>query len=84
MQLLGITFKDIVVKSVDELKIKNDLFAFVIDNQSTTPFKIVVENRENYFVKEVIEVQQVDASNKMIVLINITLFKELDVAKTNY
>ena len=73
-----------MVKSVDELKTKNDLFAFVIDNQSTTPFKIVVENRENYFVKEVIEVQQGDASNKMIVLINITLFKELDVAKTNY
>ena len=81
---MGITFKDIVVKSVDELKTKNDLFAFVIDNQSTTPFKIVVENRENYFVKEVIEVQQGDASNKIIVLINITSFKELDVAKTNY
>ena len=73
-----------MVKSVNELKTKNDLFAFVIDTQSTNPFKIVVENRENYFVKEVIEVQQGDASNKMIVLINITLFKELDVAKTNY
>ena len=69
---------------MNELKTKNDLFAFVIDTQSTNPFKIVVENRENYFVKEVIEVQQGDASNKMIVLINITLFKELDVAKTNY
>ena len=84
LQLLGLRSEDIVGKSVDELKTKNDLFAFVIDNQSTTPFKIVVENRENYFVKEVIEVQQGDASNKMIVLINITSFKELDVAKTNF
>ena len=84
LQLLGLRSEDIVGKSVDELKTKNDLFAFVIDNQSTTPFKIVVENRENYFVKEVIEVQQGEASNRMIVLINITSFKELDVAKTNF
>ena len=48
------------------------------------PFKIVVENRENYFVKEVIEVAQGDAKNKVIVLKNITSFKELDVAKTNF
>ena len=81
---MGLRFEDIVGKSVDELKTKNDLFAFVIDNQSTTPFKIVVNNRENYFVKDVIEVQQGDASNKIIVLINITSFKELYVAKTNY
>ena len=82
--MLGLRFEDIVGKSVDELKTKNDLFAFVIDNQSTNPFKIVINNRENYFVKDVIEVQQGDASNKIIVLINITSFKELYVAKTNY
>ena len=81
---MGLRFEDIVGKSVDELKTKNDLFAFVIDNQSTNPFKIVINNRENYFVKDVIEVQQGDASNKIIVLINITSFKELYVAKTNY
>ncbi len=84
LQLLGLRSEEVVGKTVDELKTKNDLFAFVIDNQSTTPFKIVVENRENYFVKEVIEVQQGDANNKVIVLINITSFKELDVAKTNF
>lgn len=84
LQLLGLRSEDVVGKTVDELKTKNDLFAFVIDNQSTTPFKIVVENRENYFVKEVIEVQQGDANNRVIVLINITSFKELDVAKTNF
>ena len=81
---MGLRFEDILGKSVDELKTKNDLFAFVIDNQSTNPFKIVINNRENYFVKDVIEVQQGDGSNKIIVLINITSFKELYVAKTNY
>src|SRR5215210_489942 len=84
LQLLGLRSEDVVGKLVDELKNKNDLFAFVIDNQSTTPFKIVVENRENYFVKEVIEVQQGDANNRVIVIKNITSFKELDVAKTNF
>ena len=81
---MGLRSEDIVGKSVVELKTKNDLFAFVIDNQSTNPFKIVINNRENYFVKDVIEVQQGDASNKIIVLINITSFKELYFAKTNY
>ena len=81
---MGLRSEDIVGKSVVELKTKNELFAFVIDKQSTNPFKIVVDNRKNYFVKEVIKVQQGDASNKIIVLINITSFKELDVAKTNY
>ena len=56
----------------------------MIDKESTTPFKIVVENRENYFVKEVIEVEQGESKNKVIVLKNITSFKELDVAKTNF
>lgn len=84
LQLLGLRSEDVVGKSIDELKTKNDLFGFVIDNQSTTPFKIVVENRENYFVREVIEVQQGDANNRVIVIKNITSFKELDVAKTNF
>lgn len=84
LQLLGLRSEDVVGKSVDELRTKNDLFAFVIDNQGTTPFKIVVENRENYFIKEVIDVQQGDANNRVIVIKNITSFKELDVAKTNF
>ena len=43
-----------------------------------------MENRENYFVKEIIEVAQGEAKNKVIVLKNITSYKELDVAKTNF
>jgi len=84
LQLLGLQTEDVLGKSVGELKAKNDLFGFLIDNEGTTPFKIVVENRENYFMKEVIEVEQGDAKSKVIVLRNITSFKELDVAKTNF
>lgn len=84
LQLLGLRAEDVVNKTVDELKRRNDLFRFLMDNDNTTPFKIVVDNRENYFIKEIIEVSQGDTNNKVIVLKNITSFKELDVAKTNF
>lgn len=84
LELLGIRSEDIVGKPINELSAKNDLFKFLMENDKTTPFKIVVNNRENYFVKEVIEVAQEDVRNKMIVLKNITSFKELDTAKTNF
>ena len=84
LQLLGMQAEQMVGKPVDELKSRNDLFSFLINNDSTSPFKIVVDNRENYFTKEILEVEQGDVKNKVIVLKNITSFKELDVAKTNF
>ena len=51
---------------------------------NSTPFKIVVQNHENYFIKETIEVHQNETQSKVIVVKNITSFKELDVAKTNF
>lgn len=84
LQLLGLQAEEVVGKPVDAVKNKNDLFAFLIEKETTTPFKIVVENRENFFVKELIEVEQGEMKNKVIVLKNITSFKELDAAKTNF
>jgi len=84
LQLLGLRSEEVVGKPVEELKSRNDLFNFLLGKETTTPFKIVMENRENYFVKEIIEVSQGEAKNKVIVLKNITSFKELDVAKTNF
>ncbi|HEV7621520.1 MAG TPA: histidine kinase dimerization/phospho-acceptor domain-containing protein, partial [Flavisolibacter sp.] len=82
--LLGVTAQDIVGKMVAEIKAKNDLFRFLVDNEKAIPFKIVVDNKENYFIRETIDVLQGDTSSKVIVLKNITSFKELDVAKTNF
>lgn len=84
LKLLGLHSEDVVGKPVDEVGRKNDLFNLLIDKDTTTPFKIVVDNRENYFIKELIEVSQGEAKNKVIVLKNITSFKELDAAKTNF
>jgi signal transduction histidine kinase len=83
-QLLGLKVQDTVGKSVQDLSAKNDLFAFLFSTDSINPFKIVVDGKENYYTKELIEVKQGDATNKVLVLKNITSFKELDVAKTNF
>ncbi len=84
LQLLNLNSESIIGKLINELADTNDLFRFLIENETNMPFKIVVDNHENYFIKEVIEVEQGDAKNKVIVLKNITPFKELDVAKTNF
>lgn len=84
LQLLGLKQEEIVGKSTTEIGNRNDLFHFLINNEISTPFKIVVDNRENYFLKEIIEVPQGEVNNKVIVLKNVTSFKELDVAKTNF
>jgi two-component system, NtrC family, sensor histidine kinase KinB len=84
LQLLGLKAEDIVGKSVDGISAGNDLFRFLINNETSTPFKVVMDNRENFFAKEIIDVTQGETKNKVIVLKNITSFKELDVAKTNF
>lgn len=84
LQLLGISAKEIVGLKVEEVATKNDLLRFLLEEKSNLPFKIVVDNRENYFTKEVMNVVQDGSDNKVIVLRNITSFKELDVAKTNF
>ncbi len=85
LQLLNLKEQEIVGVSQDDVKKRNDLFRFLINEQNSTPFKIVVEGKENYFTKEVIELSDENRrAGNVIVLKNITPFKELDVAKTNF
>ncbi len=84
MQLLGVKAADIVGQSVESFSQRNDLFRFLTEQESSAPFKIVVEGRENYFTREVVEVEQGESKSKVIVIKNITTFKELDVAKTHF
>ncbi|HEY6955939.1 MAG TPA: ATP-binding protein [Flavisolibacter sp.] len=84
LQLLGLKADETVGKSAEELTRRNDLFKFLIENEGKNPFKIVVDGKENYYIKETIDVSQGESSNKVIVLKNITSFKELDVAKTDF
>ncbi len=84
LQLLGLEAKDIVGVNTEELNRRNDLFRFLLEEKGSVPFKVIVDNRENYFVKEMIDIRQDGSNNRVIVLKNITSFKELDVAKTNF
>ncbi len=84
LQLLNLRNEDTVGKKAEEVVSRNDLFKFLIENNNSIPFKIVVQDHENYFIKETIEVSQNDSQSKVIVLKNITSFKELDEAKTNF
>jgi NtrC-family two-component system sensor histidine kinase KinB len=84
LQLLGLKAPDIVGRPAADISKRNDLFRFLLEEQGGTPFKIVVDNRENYFTKETLDISQDGISSKVIVLRNITFFKELDVAKTNF
>ncbi|HEY2720409.1 MAG TPA: ATP-binding protein, partial [Chitinophagaceae bacterium] len=84
LQLLGVQANDIISRPASEVATRNDLFRFLLDEKTNIPFKIVVDGRENYFTKEMFEVQQEDVKNTVIVVKNITSFKELDVAKTNF
>ncbi|MBC7873412.1 MAG: HAMP domain-containing protein [Ferruginibacter sp.] len=84
LQLLGMQAKDMVGQPVEEVSKRNDLLRFLLEEKGNMPFKIVVDNRENYFTKEVMTISQDSSNNKVIVLRNITSFKELDVAKTNF
>jgi signal transduction histidine kinase len=85
LQLLNLKEQDIISLKQEEVKRRNDLFRFLINEQNNIPFKIVVDGKENYFTKEIIEMDyENQKAGQVIVLKNITPFKELDVAKTNF
>ena len=84
LQLLNLTAPEVVGKTVDELVLKSSLFKFLVENESSLPIKVEAGSRNIYFIKEVIEAGENESSSKVIVLKNITSFKELDAAKTHF
>lgn len=85
LQLLNLKEAEIVGQLQVDVERRNDLFRFLVKEQTSLPFKIVVENKENYFTKELMDIQQGnEKAGMVIVLRNITPFKELDAAKTNF
>jgi len=83
LQLIGMKAVDIVSKPLDDIAARNDLFRFLLEEKGSAPFSVVVNNRENYFMKEVLEIPNAENYAQVIVLKNITSFKEIDAAKTN-
>lgn len=85
LQLLNVKEADIVGQKQDNVQQRNDLFRFLTNEENGMPFRIVVNDKENYFTREQIDIQQHEQTiGHVIVLKNITPYKELDVAKTNF
>ncbi len=86
LALLHLKEAEIIGKKQVHVAKQNDLFRYLQAEQSNQPFKIVVDNKESYYTKETVEVKNEEGQHiaSVIILKNITPFKELDVAKTNF
>ncbi|HXC05227.1 MAG TPA: histidine kinase dimerization/phospho-acceptor domain-containing protein, partial [Bacteroidia bacterium] len=99
LKILGMKAEELKGKPAQDIALKNDLMralvqelVFPVDSQGRKqPMKIYADGRESYFEKEIIPISITPTGENeskrighFIVLRNITIFKELDFAKTNF
>ncbi|WP_433765673.1 ATP-binding protein [Flavobacterium ginsenosidimutans] len=95
LKIIGLKSEDIIGKPASELAVSNDLMRSLILKESETPkkqpLKIFAHGKESYFEKEIHNITITPTGEEkeinigdVIILRNITLFKELDFAKTNF
>jgi PAS domain S-box-containing protein len=100
IKISGLTSNELIGKYAQELAIKNDLIRSLIQDlmsgeieseQKPTPVKIFAENKESYFEKQTLHISITptgETASKIvghvIFLRNVTAYKELDFAKTNF
>lgn len=96
LSVLNLKRKEVIRKSAEELSLKNDLLRrlireLVTPEDSEEPLKIYADNKESYFKASYIPIINTEVKeNKsrklgdVILLKNITEFKELDSAKTTF
>lgn len=100
LKISGIKPEQVIGKQVQDIAVKNDLIRSLVqelfaetDTTGTKqpPLKIYADNKESYFEKEIIPIRIVPTGEKeeqligtVILLQNVTPYKELDYAKTNF
>lgn len=94
LKITNLHKEEIIGKTVHEVAVNNDLIRELLKNMNhpvKEPIKIVSDNKENYFEQDIIPINIVKTGEKekkyigrVILLRNITPFKELDFAKTNF
>jgi NtrC-family two-component system sensor histidine kinase KinB len=100
LKIIGSTANEIIGHFTQELALKNDLVRnlitdLMIENpiigQKQAPVKIFAENKESYFEKETLHISIVPTGETNSILVghviflrNVTSYKELDFAKTNF
>ena len=97
LKIIGLKTEEVIGKLVATLALTNDLMKSLIvsdfqnESRKALPMKIFADGKESYFEKEIVNItikptgedQTIDIGN-VIILRNITVFKELDFAKTNF
>ncbi|WP_159634567.1 HAMP domain-containing sensor histidine kinase [Sphingobacterium composti Ten et al. 2007 non Yoo et al. 2007] len=90
-ELIGKKIQDVAVTNDLIRNIIKDIFIPAIETTKTEQLKIYADGKESYFEKEVVDInivptgeEQSEFIGHVILLRNITPFKELDLAKTNF
>lgn len=96
LNVLNMKRRDVIHKSAEELSLKNDLLRrlireLVTPREKAEPLKIYADNKESYFKTYYVPINNIEAGHDephrlgdVILLKNITEFKELDSAKTTF
>ena len=100
LKISGLKAEEVIGKQVQDIAVKNDLIRSLIQELFSEtaggevkkmPVKIYTDNKESYFEKEIIPINIIPTGEKeeklmgnVILLQNITTYKELDFAKTNF
>ncbi|HWY12465.1 MAG TPA: ATP-binding protein [Bacteroidia bacterium] len=86
VQLLNLKEDEMIGKYAPDVALRNDLLRLLLNNANASkPLKIISSNKECYFTKENISISTDEKPiGEVILLKNITQFKELDLAKTNF
>ncbi len=100
LRITGLKQEQVLGKTVEELALNNDLIRSLVQgmydstgsaSQDKVPVKIYANNKESYFEKEIIPIKIIPTGEQVekligivILLQNITPYKELDFAKTNF
>jgi PAS domain S-box-containing protein len=85
-KLMGLKETDIVGKYAPDVALKNDLMRKLLQTDADKKdLKIYFENKEGFFNKNVLDVtNNKEVIGQVIILRNITIFHELNEAKTNF
>ncbi|CAI9685776.1 PAS domain-containing sensor histidine kinase [Elizabethkingia anophelis] len=99
LSICGLKKEEFIGKQIQDIAVTNDLIRNIIkdiflpkpENTKSEQLKIYADSKESYFEKEVVDINIVPTGEadsefigQVILLRNITPFKELDLAKTNF
>ncbi|WP_295125844.1 ATP-binding protein [uncultured Chitinophaga sp.] len=85
LQLLNLPEGELPGRTATEIAKRNDLLRFLVTEANNAPLKIVVDGKESFFTREVADItQDGQRTGYVIILRNITTFKEQDIAKTHF